>query len=63
MSIYKIPSFESAESFLQHLAQVRGKLKKGGALDLTATAKLVLKDWNEGENEYSKFHYLLFLRI
>jgi nuclear GTP-binding protein len=61
MSIYKIPSFESTEGFLHHLAQVRGKLKKGGALDLIATAKLVLKDWNEGGNTILIFYRSFFL--
>eukprot|EP00250_Pteridium_aquilinum_P014660 c22126_g1_i1 orf=370-2133(-) len=49
MSIYKIPSFQSSDEFLQHVAQVRGKLKKGGVMDLVAAAKMVLKDWNEGK--------------
>lgn len=49
MSIYRIPSFQSPDEFLQQVAQVRGKLKKGGVMDLTAAAKLVLKDWNEGK--------------
>lgn len=48
MSIYKIPSFQTSDEFLQQVAQVRGKLKKGGIMDVVAAAKLVLKDWNEG---------------
>ncbi|MCO5569575.1 hypothetical protein L7F22_023290 [Adiantum nelumboides] len=49
MSIYKIPRFQSPDDFLQQVAQVRGKLKKGGGLDLVAAGKLILKDWNQGK--------------
>lgn len=48
VSLYKIPSFESVDDFLQKVATVRGKLKKGGIVDLGAAARIVLHDWNEG---------------
>ena len=48
MGIYKVPAFEGVDQFLQHVALVRGKLKKGGSVDVQAAAKLVLQDWNDG---------------
>ena len=48
VSIYKIPSFNSADEFLQNVATARGKLKKGGIIDVDAAARIVLHDWNEG---------------
>lgn len=48
MAIYKIPNFDTTDQFLQHIALVRGKLKKGGTVDVQAAAKLVLQDWNDG---------------
>jgi ribosome biogenesis GTPase A len=43
-----MPSFTSVDDFLQKLATLRGKLKKGGIVDVEAAAKIVLHDWNEG---------------
>ena len=48
MAIYKVPNFDTTDQFLQHIALVRGKLKKGGTVDMQAAAKLVLQDWNDG---------------
>lgn len=48
VTLYKLPSFESVDDFLQKLATVRGKLKKGGIVDVEAAARIVLHDWNEG---------------
>lgn len=48
MAIYKVPSFEGTDQFLQHIALARGKLKKGGTVDVQAAAKVVLQDWNDG---------------
>lgn len=50
MAVYKLPSFSSVDEFLQKVASLRGKLKKGGVLDMEAAAKIVLRDWNEGNN-------------
>lgn len=46
--LYKVPSFDSVDDFLQKVATVRGKLKKGGIVDIDAAARIVLHDWNEG---------------
>lgn len=48
MSLYKLPSFSSVDEFLQKVAMIRGKLKKGGVVDVEAAARIVLRDWNEG---------------
>jgi hypothetical protein len=34
MSVYSIAAFEGLDQFLQHIAEARGKLKKGGVLDV-----------------------------
>lgn len=48
VTLYKVPSFDSVDDFLQKVATVRGKLKKGGIVDVDAAARIVLHDWNEG---------------
>lgn len=48
VTLYKIPRFESVDDFLYKVATVRGKLKKGGIVDIEAAARIVLHDWNEG---------------
>ncbi|KAL4587977.1 hypothetical protein LXL04_000854 [Taraxacum kok-saghyz] len=52
VTLYKIPTFDSVDDFLSKVAAVRGKLKKGGVMDVNATARIVLRDWNEGKIEY-----------
>lgn len=48
VTLYKIPSFDSVDDFLQKVATVRGKLRKGGIVDVEAAARIILHDWNEG---------------
>ncbi|PON60786.1 Guanine nucleotide-binding protein [Trema orientale] len=52
VTLYKLPSFDSVDDFLQKVATVRGKLKKGGVVDVGAAARIVLHDWNEGKIPY-----------
>ncbi|KAK4785003.1 hypothetical protein SAY86_001692 [Trapa natans] len=52
MALYKLPSFDSVDDFLQKVATVRGKLKKRGIVDVEASARIVLHDWNEGKIPY-----------
>ncbi|KAF9602243.1 hypothetical protein IFM89_025953 [Coptis chinensis] len=52
VSLYKVPSFDSVEDFLHKVATVRGRLKKGGIVDIEAAARIVLHDWNEGKIPY-----------
>ena len=48
MSLYKLPSFSSVDDFLQKIASIRGKLKKGGVADTMEAARIVLHEWNKG---------------
>ncbi|KAM0949332.1 putative GTP-binding protein, orthogonal bundle domain superfamily [Dioscorea sansibarensis] len=52
MSLYKLPNFSSVDDFLYKVATLRGKLKKGGIVDIEAAARIVLHDWNEGKIPY-----------
>ncbi|ONH92961.1 hypothetical protein PRUPE_8G204300 [Prunus persica] len=52
VTLYKLPSFDSVDDFLHKVATVRGKLKKGGIVDISAAARIVLHDWNEGKIPY-----------
>ncbi|XP_010274283.1 PREDICTED: guanine nucleotide-binding protein-like NSN1 [Nelumbo nucifera] len=52
ITIYKLQNFDTVDDFLQKVASVRGKLKKGGAVDVDAAARIVLHDWNEGKIPY-----------
>ncbi|XP_047183068.1 guanine nucleotide-binding protein-like NSN1 [Vigna umbellata] len=54
VTLYKIPSFNvgDVDDFLRKVATVRGKLKKGGIVDVAAAARIILHDWNEGKIQY-----------
>ncbi|XP_057534177.1 guanine nucleotide-binding protein-like NSN1 [Amaranthus tricolor] len=52
VTLYKVPSFETVDDFLYNVATVRGRLKKGGIVDVDAAARIVLHDWNEGKIPY-----------
>ncbi|XP_057690909.1 nucleolar GTP-binding protein 2 [Corythoichthys intestinalis] len=45
---YRIPTWSSAEDFLEKLAFRSGKLLKGGEPDLPTVSKMVLNDWQRG---------------
>lgn len=45
---YRIPTWTSAEDFLEKLARRTGKLLKGGEPDLPTVSKMVLNDWQRG---------------
>uniref|UniRef100_A0A8C5EYD0 Nucleolar GTP-binding protein 2 n=1 Tax=Gouania willdenowi TaxID=441366 RepID=A0A8C5EYD0_GOUWI len=45
---YRIPTWTSAEDFLEKLAFRTGKLLKGGEPDLPTVSKMVLNDWQRG---------------
>ncbi|KAM3850390.1 nucleolar GTP-binding protein 2-like [Diretmus argenteus] len=45
---YRIPTWSSAEDFLEKLAFRMGKLLKGGEPDLPTVSKMVLNDWQRG---------------
>ena len=48
MRVYRIPAFKDADEFIRHVAQVRGKLRRGGLADTIGAARLILQDWNTG---------------
>ena len=52
MTLYKTPRFGSDQEFLQMVARARGKMKKGGVLDLEMSARTVLTDWVQGRIPY-----------
>lgn len=52
VTLYKVPSFDTVDDFLFKVATVRGRLKKGGIVDVDAAARIVLYDWNEGKIPY-----------
>ena len=52
MKLYRIPNYDGVDEFLVHVATVRGKLKRGGTVDVVAAAKIVLQDWNDGKIPY-----------
>ncbi|XP_038905981.1 guanine nucleotide-binding protein-like NSN1 [Benincasa hispida] len=52
VTLYKLSSFDTVDDFLQKVAVIRGKLKKGGIVDVEAAARIVLHDWNEGKIPY-----------
>ncbi|VFQ68308.1 unnamed protein product [Cuscuta campestris] len=52
VTLYKIPDFNTADDFLCQVATVRGRLKKGGIVDIDAAARIVLHDWNVGKIPY-----------
>lgn len=49
---YNIPIFSTRDEFLALIAKKRGKLQKGGALDLEAAAHSLLLDWSRGKIPY-----------
>ena len=52
MGLYRIPKYDSVDEFLIQVATMRGKLKRGGTVDVVAAAKIVLQDWNDGKIPY-----------
>ena len=71
VTLYKLPSFDSVDDFLRKVATVRGKLKKGGVVDVEATARIVLHDWNQGmcqafkvyQSQTRAMHMIIFLQL
>ncbi|QCE10907.1 nuclear GTP-binding protein [Vigna unguiculata] len=54
VTLYKIGSFNvgDVDDFLRKVAREKGKLKKDGIHDVATTARIVLRDWNEGKIQY-----------
>lgn len=49
LKAYEVADFSTAQEFLNNIAKKRGKLRKGGIVDLNAAARLILQDWNNGK--------------
>jgi len=45
---YSIKTGEDSDDFLEKLGKKRGYLKKGGIVNLERTARMVMKDWQDG---------------
>uniref|UniRef100_A0A8C4EEC7 Nucleolar GTP-binding protein 2 n=1 Tax=Dicentrarchus labrax TaxID=13489 RepID=A0A8C4EEC7_DICLA len=54
---YRIPTWNSAEDFLEKLAFRTGKLLKGGEPDLSTVSKMVLNDWQRGRIPFFCFFF------
>lgn len=54
LMLYKIATYTNPTQFLFNIAQARGKVKKGGVVDIEASARIVIEDWNNG----NMMHYL-----
>ena len=48
-NFYKINSKENADDFIEELGRQKKFLGKGGKVDVDRTARLVLRDWQEGK--------------
>jgi len=49
LKAYQVADFSTTQEFLNNVAKKRGKLRKGGIVDLKAAARLILQDWNNGK--------------
>ena len=59
MQLYKIAVFAGADQFLQHVAHVRGKLRRGGTPDLVSAAKVGLQVRARGHLEAAGLRCML----
>ncbi|MCK5449880.1 50S ribosome-binding GTPase [Candidatus Pacearchaeota archaeon] len=46
---YKIETEGDSDELIEQLGKVKGFLKKGGEIDVDRTARLILRDWQEGK--------------
>lgn len=49
MAAYSLPAFDELIELLALIAKARGKYRRGGALDVSAAAVIILQDWNGGK--------------
>lgn len=52
LKLYRIADFMNYKEFLINLAHAKGKLKKGGLVDLELVSRMVIQDWNNGKLSY-----------
>mmetsp|Transcript_43312 Transcript_43312/g.92720 ORF Transcript_43312/g.92720 Transcript_43312/m.92720 type:complete len:484 (+) Transcript_43312:150-1601(+) len=48
----KITNLSQVQEFIAHVAQQRGKLRRGSALDMDSAAKSIISDWTTGKFRY-----------
>merc|ERR1719478_421051 len=49
---YGLQNFRTVDEFLIHVAQVRGKLRRGSGLHMAEAARSVISDWTTGKFRY-----------
>eukprot|EP00008_Paramoeba_atlantica_P010704 CAMPEP_0201478734 /NCGR_PEP_ID=MMETSP0151_2-20130828/3509_1 /ASSEMBLY_ACC=CAM_ASM_000257 /TAXON_ID=200890 /ORGANISM="Paramoeba atlantica, Strain 621/1 / CCAP 1560/9" /LENGTH=604 /DNA_ID=CAMNT_0047859911 /DNA_START=14 /DNA_END=1828 /DNA_ORIENTATION=+ len=47
--LYSIPDFSDVREFVHHVAEKRGKMKRGGVPNFLEVARAVIQDWNQGK--------------
>jgi nuclear GTP-binding protein len=52
MLLYNVSLFSNVTELLESIARRRGKLRKGGALDVETAARMLLSDCNTGKIGY-----------
>jgi len=52
LSKYEISDFNTVQEFLARIAVKRGKIIRGGIINLDAAAKSIIQDWNSGKLPY-----------
>ena len=52
MKLYKIPFYSNSKEFLYSLAKKLNRIKHGGIPNLEETARILIKDWNQGRIKY-----------
>jgi len=59
VTLYKIRSFNvgDVDDFLLKVAEAEGKLTKSGKFDVATTARIILRDWNEGMHAWNFLNY------
>lgn len=46
MLLYNLPEYDTPDEFFLSLAEVTGKVKRGGLPDIEKAARQLLEDWN-----------------
>jgi len=52
MKLYNIVEYSSSMEFLKNIAEKRGKILRGGIVDIESAARVILHDWNSGKIPY-----------
>ncbi len=52
MKLYHIPFYNNSLEFLYFLAKKLNRIKHGGIPNLDETARILIRDWNQGKIKY-----------